>query len=198
MKIKVAMALALLVVCTSVFAEEPKQQQAPPEMKAMMDAWMKYMTPGESHKMLDGMTGTWDTKVTSWMMPGQPPIVSSGVSETTWILGGRYIQEKASGQFMGQPFNGIGTTGYDNAKKQYVGSWIDNMGTGMMMQTGSTTDGKTWTFKGTETDPMTGKDTASEMKITVADKDHYTTEMFGPGPDGKMYKMMEINYTRKK
>src|SRR5437763_17161704 len=110
MKIKVWFALALLVVCTSAFAaDEPKQApKMPPEQQAMMDAWMKFMTPSEGHKMLDGMTGTWETKVTSWMVPGQPPMVSGGVSETTWIMGGRYIQEKATGSFMGQPINGMG------------------------------------------------------------------------------------------
>jgi len=199
MKLKVWIALALLVVCTSAFAaDEPKQPQMSPEEKAMMEAWMKYMTPGEGHKMLDGMAGTWDTKVTSWMAPGAPPMVSGGTSENSWILGGRYMQEKATGSFMGQAFNGIGLTGYDNAKKQYVGSWVDNMGTGIMTQTGSTTDGKVWNFKGSSTDPMSGKDMPSEMKVTVTDKDHHTMEMWGPGPDGKMFKMMEITYTRKK
>src|SRR2546423_9448010 len=57
MKIKVWFALALLVVCTSAFAaDEPKQApKMPPEQQAMMDAWMKFMTPSEGHKMLDGM-----------------------------------------------------------------------------------------------------------------------------------------------
>ena len=199
MKIKVWFALALLVVCTSAIAQDAKQPpKMDPQMQAMMDAWMKYMTPSQGHKMLDSMVGTWDTKVTAWMMPGQPPITSTGVSETTWIMDGRYIQEKANGTFMGQPFHGMGITGYDNAKKQYVGSWVDNMGTGIMTSSGNTTDGKTWTFKGATTDPMTGKDTPSEMKITVVDHDHYNAEMWGPAPDGKMFKMMEIAYSRKK
>jgi len=199
MKIKVWFALALLVVCTSAIAQDAKPQpKMDPQMQAMMDAWMKYMTPSEGHKMLDGMVGTWNTKVTMWMAPGQPPMTSSGVSETTWIMDGRYIQEKANGEFMGQPFHGMGITGYDNAKKQYIGSWIDNMGTGIMTQTGSTTDGKTWSFKGAGTDPMTGKDMPEEMKITIVDHDHYTAEMWGPTPDGKMFKTMEIAYSRKK
>jgi hypothetical protein len=199
MKIKVWFAIALLVVCTGVFAQDQKQKPPSAEEQAMMAAWMKYMTPGDGHKLLDGMAGTWDTKVTSWMMPGQPPMESTGVSEVSWILGGRYLQEKATGSFMGQPFNGIGITAYDNAKKQYVGTWIDNMGTGVATETGSaSSDGKVWTFKSVSTDPMTGKDTPGEMKITVADKDHHTSEMWGPGPDGKMFKMMEIAYTRKK
>ena len=199
MKIKVWFALALLVVCTCAFAqEEKKQPQMSPDQQAMMAAMMKYMTPGEGHKALDNLVGTWNVKVTAWMAPGQPPMESTGTSETSWILGGRYIEERASGSFMGQPFNGIGITGYDNAKKEYVATWVDNMGTGIMTSTGSMTDGKTFTFKGSSTDPMTGKDMPEEMKLTVVDKDHHMSEMWGPGPDGKMMKMVQIDYTRKK
>ena len=37
-----------------------------------------------------------------------------------------------------------------------------------------------------------------DQKITVIDDDHHLFEMFAPGPNGSMYKMMEITYTRKK
>jgi uncharacterized protein DUF1579 len=199
MKIKIGFALALLVVCTSVFAQDTAPKPPSAEEQAMMVAWQKYMTPSEGHKALNSMVGTFDAKVTSWMMPGQPPVLSSGVDESKWALGGRYVEEHFSGTFMGQPFNGVGYTGYDNAKKQYFGTWMDSMSTGLMTSTGNTSDGgKTWTFKSVGTDPMTGKDMPGEMKLTVPDNDHHTMEMWGPGPDGKMYKMMEIVYTRRK
>ncbi len=198
MKLKVCLVVALLIAC-SALAQEQKQPQMSAAEKAQMDAWQKYMTPGEGHKTLDQMIGTWDAKVTMWQAPGAPPAVSSGVSENHWVLGNRYIEERFTGTFMGMPFQGIGYTGYDNAKKQYFGTWIDNFGTGVMTSTGNTSDkGKTWTFKSVNTDPMTGKDMPGESRMTVADADHHTFEMFGPAPDGKMFKMMEIAYTRKK
>ncbi len=46
------------------------------------------------------------------------------------------MQEDFSGEFMGKPFHGIGITGYDNLKKKYVGSWIDDMGTGLFISEG--------------------------------------------------------------
>src|SRR6185503_17573914 len=107
MKLKVWVTLALVVLCCALpsFAQQQKEMSA--EEKAMMDAWMKYATPGEAHKMLGNMVGTFDTKVTSWMQPGEPPMVSTGVSENKWVLGGRYIQQSFTGSFMGQPFEGI-------------------------------------------------------------------------------------------
>ena len=197
MKMKVWMALALLVVCTSVVADEPKKAM-PADQKAMMDAMMKAMMPGEPHKLLENMVGTFDVKVTAWMMPGDPPMNSTGTSVNTWIMGGRFVEEKFTGQFMGQPFTGIGYLGYDNIKKTYWSSWMDNMSTGAMMSTGSTSDnGKTWKFTATMPDPMTGKDTPIEEHVNVTDKDHYSFDMWAPGPDGKMMKTMAIAYSRK-
>src|ERR1043165_7789388 len=137
MKIKVWFALALLVVCTGALAQEQKARQ----MTSEEIAWMKYMTPSEGHKALDHMVGSWDAKVTSWMGPGMEPMSSTGVETNTWVLGNRYVEQKFSGSFAGQPFNGIGYAGYDNAKKEYFGTWMDTMSTGVMTQTGKTMDG---------------------------------------------------------
>jgi len=199
MKIRVLVAMALLVLCTSAFGDEPKKKEMSAEEKAGMEAMMKAMMPGDAHKLLDGMAGTWDAKVSMWMDPSQPPQVSTGTSENSWVLGNRELMQKFSGTFMGMPFSGIGYTGYDNIKKQYWGTWMDSMSTGMMMSTGSTADnGKTWKFSSAMPDPMTGKDAPVEEKVTVIDKDHHTMEMWTPGPDGRMFKMMEISYTRHK
>jgi hypothetical protein len=98
---------------------------------------------------------------------------------------------------MGQPFSGIGYTGYDNIQKRYVSTWMDNMSTGMMSTTG-TGDETSMTFTGTSLDPLTGQSLPLEEKVTTIDADTFTMEMFGPDPSGKMFKMMEIRYERKK
>jgi uncharacterized membrane-anchored protein len=199
---KLCSALALiLLIATAAIGQEKKSQ--PPQMsaeeKAAMEAMQKAMTPGPNHKALNDMVGTWNAKVTMWMSPEAPPSVSKGTSVNRWIMGGRYVEQKFSGTFMDMPFSGIGYTGYDNVKKQYWGTWMDNMSTGMMMSTGSTDDGgKTWKFTATMADPMTGKDAPVEERVTVKSKNEHVMEMWSPAPDGKMYKMMEIVYTRKK
>jgi uncharacterized protein DUF1579 len=198
MKIKVSLALALLVVCTSVFAQDPAKHEMSADQKAQMEAMMKAMMPGDAHKLLGNMVGTFEAKVTAWMMPGTPPMNSTGTAVNSWIMGNRFVEQKFTGSFMGQPFNGLGYTGYDNIKKTYWSSWVDDMGTGVMNSVGMTADGgKTWKFTAMMPDPMTGKDAPVEEHITIADKDHHTFEMWSPGPDGKMMKMMEIAYTRK-
>lgn len=195
MKVKVFLATGLLLVFAfGIVADEKK----PPAMDpAMMEAMMKAGTPGAEHKKLDVFTGSWNTEAQFWMVPGADPMSMKGSAENKWLFDGRYLEQRFKGDFMGMPFEGVGITGYDNVKKQYWGTWMDNMSTGMMMTTGKN-DGSTWSFSGSMPDPMTAKDSAVEEKITVTDNDHHTMEMWGPGPDGKMYKTMEIKYTRKK
>jgi len=98
-----------------------------------------------------------------------------------------------------QPFNGIGYVGYDNTAKKIQSIWMDSAATGMMWMTGNAdAGGKVVTAKGSMSDPMSGKSLPMEDKITIVDNDHHKMEMWTKGPGGKMMKMMEIDYTRKK
>ena len=198
MRIKLSLALALLMVCTAAVADHHDEKKKPQMDPAMMEAMTKAATPGEPHKMLQGMVGTWDAKVTMWMMPGADPMTSTATAVNKSIMGGRYIEQRMTGNFMGMPFEGIGYSGYDNVKKEYFGTWMDNMSTGFMVSTSTGGDEKTMTYKGSMPDPMTGKDAPFEQKVTIIDNDHSIFEMWSPGPDGKMFKMMQIEYTRKK
>jgi hypothetical protein len=191
--------LALALVAGGAFAQDMTKQAAPsPEEKAAMEAMMKAATPGDAHKKLESFVGTFDTTVRMYMQPGAPPSETKGTSVNTWVLGGRWVQEKFDGTFMGMPFSGIGYTGYDNIKKQYVGTWMDSMSTSMMMSTGTAdAAGKSYDFNSSMDDPMTGKSMPVKSKVTVADNNTHVMEMWSPGPDGKMFKMMEITYKRK-
>lgn len=199
MRLRVCVALFSLATAAALYAADAPKQSAPSaEEKAMMEAMRQAATPGEAHKKLDAVVGTWDSKVTMWMAPGAPPMVSPGTSTNQWVLGGRYLEQKVTGSFMGMPFAGLGYTGYDNVKKEYFGTWMDNMGTGVMLSTGAMDAANHWTFKGSMPDPVTGKDAPFEEHMAMPDKDHMTFDMWSPGPDGKMVKVMEITYTRKK
>jgi len=193
-----AATILVAVTATLAFADDPKAKSAA-QQQAEMDAMMKAATPGDAHKKLSPMAGSWTAEVKMWMAPGAPPAAGSGAAENSWALDGRWLEQRFTGNFMGMPFTGVGYTGYDNIKKKYVGSWMDTMTTSMMISDGKAdADGKSITFSSTMDDPMTGKTSPVKEKVTVVDADHHMLEMWGAGPDGKMFKMMEINYTRKK
>jgi hypothetical protein len=178
-------------------AKAPSDQAPATDEKAMMEAWMKVATPGQAHKWLEPVVGTWDAKITMWMAPGAPPQESTGTSENKWVLGGRFVEQRYEGTFMGQPFSGVGYTGYDNYKKKYIGTWMDTMGTMMMISQGDAT-GKTLTMTSTMDDIMTGKTATVKSEIKIVAPDHHVMEMWGPDPSGKQFKTMEIDYAKKK
>jgi hypothetical protein len=106
---------------------------------------------------------------------------------------------KYEGIMMGETMNGIGYLGFDNVSKKYVSTWMDTAGTGMMWSTGTMdASGKVLSLKATVNDPGTGKPSPTDTKVTITDNDHHKLEMWGKNAYGKMAKIMEIEYTRKK
>ena len=199
MRLKVWIGACAILLSSSAFAQEaPKKPEMTPQQKAAMEAMMKAATPGEAHKRLQPIIGTFEAKLAMYEQPGAPPQTATGTSECRWVLGGRWVEERFSGTVMGMPFSGIGYTGYDNIKKQYVGTWMDTMTTAMMISSGADTSTNVFEANATMEDPVSGKDMPVKIRTTVADDDHHTMEMWGPAPDGSMFKMMEIAYTRKK
>jgi hypothetical protein len=161
--------------------------------------------PGPEHAIFKDVAGTWDAKVESFMAPGAPPSVSTGLETNRVGCGGLCSITDFKGSFvMGPPptpptpFEGHGTETYDKGKKKYVGSWVDSMSTGLMT-TESTYDAGSKTMTGWMVGPdMTGN--VSKMKSTVTMKDPNTRvfSMYNVAPDGKESLSMRITYTRKK
>ena len=164
----------------------------------MHKAYMDYMTPGEVHKMLAKAEGTWAFDMKFWMDPAAAPTQANGTTENKMILGGRYQESVHKCEMMGMPFEGRSVTAYDNAKKMFQSTWVDNMGTGIMNMTGKWNDAdKSITFTGSCYDPSKGKDVGMKEVLTMIDDDHHKMEMYAVN-DGKEVKTMEIVYTRKK
>ncbi|HJZ13775.1 MAG TPA: DUF1579 domain-containing protein, partial [Acidobacteriota bacterium] len=195
MKSTIFAAIAVLCILFSVHAQEQTQKQMADD--PMMKAWEAYATPGEVHKNLAALAGTWDADVTSYYMDPKTPSKSKGVSTFSVIMDGRYVHETVEGTFDGMPFHGMGIYGYDNALKHYVSTWVDNMGTGVMIGEGTSPDnGKTINWTSTAVDPMSGKEQSYRSAMHKMSDDQYHFEMWGPGMDGKEMKMMEITYNR--
>lgn len=190
---RIMCALAALAVLAPAAA---RSQQ--PDSAAMMQKWQEYMTPGPAHQALARHAGDWAWELTSWPAPGAPAQKSSGTMSARTIMGGRYLVEDWKGTAMEMPFEGQAVTGYDNAKQKYFSTWVDNFGTGVMTSWGTRDDAnRTMTMNGTFTDPMSGKDQTTRTVSREVDDNHFTFEMYGPGPDGKEFKTMEIQAERK-
>lgn len=181
--------------------EKPKEEAwVPVDSATAMKLMMEYGTPGEFHKMLVLSNGKWTGDVTMWMEPGAPPMTSTMTMTNKTVMDGRYQISEAKGNMMGMPFNGMGTTGYDNHKKVFVSTWIDNMGTGIMKMEGPWDQAtNSMTLTGTMMNAATGKECEFKEVYKIIDDNNQVMEMYGPDlKTGKQFKNMEIKLTRKK
>ena len=185
-------------------AKKDEKQPSEAEMMAMM---MELAKPGENHKLLAQGVGNWTYTAKMWMNPdpNASPSESSGTSVTKEVLGGRYFITEHTGKMpMPGPdgkvtemeFKGIATEGYDNVQKKFVSTWIDNMGTMIMVSEGTfDAASKSFTYR-TECEMMPGMKTKIREVIKIVDKDHRTFEFF-EDRGGTEVRTMEIKYARK-
>ena len=174
----------------------------------MMKQMMEMAKLNENHKLLASMVGSWSYTIKMWMNPdpNAKPQESKGTAVRKSLWDGRYFIFNVAGKMqMPEPdgkmketmFKGESIEGYDNVKQKFVSTWIDNMGTGIMMAEG-TYDPATKTFTYTiEHELMPGVKQQIREVVKIVDKDHHTLEWY-ENREGKEVKTMEINYTRKK
>ena len=204
--------LAATALGTSVFAQD--KPSAPAESKAAatnqptaedMAKMMELGQPGENHKVLAQFAGNWSFKTTFWMVPGGPPSESTGSATCKPLMGGRYFVSEATGKFempgpdghmQSMDYKGMELAAYDNAKKKFISTWIDNMGTGIIILEGTYDPAtKTFTYL-TEEEMMPGMKTKVRELIKFVDPDHYVLEWY-EDHGGTQAKTMEIDYARK-
>jgi hypothetical protein len=85
---------------------------------------------------------------------------------------------------------------YDNATKEFIAIWIDNLGTGMSVSKGTYDEGtRILNSTGTMIDPMSGKEVNYRQTVQLIDDNHQVVEMFML-EDGKEFKNMVIELTK--
>jgi len=188
-------------------AQEKQKKAGQPSESEMMATMMELAKPGENHKLLAHGLGAWTYTVKMWMDPDgkTPPLESSGSAVTRELMNGRFFLSEHTGKMQmpgpdgkltDMEFRGMSIEGYDNVKKRFVASWIDNMGTGIMNLEGMyNAPTKTFVYRG-EYEPMPGMKTKVREVIKVIDHDHHTFEFY-EDRGGTEVRTMEIQYTRK-
>jgi hypothetical protein len=186
--------------------EKMDEEKAAAPMGQMDEAQMQKMkemgSPGEHHKNLEALAGKWNYTMKWWMNPDSVPDASQGTSTNTWMMNGRFLKQEVTGSHMGEPFEGMGITGYDNMKGEYTSFWIDSGSTSMMTSSSQYDPAiKTFEEKGSFACPMTGEKDKKFRAITkIIDNDHFTYEMYSTpmSGSGAEFKTMEITYERAK
>ena len=191
---------------SSSSAAQPAASGGQPNQQEMMKQMMELSKLNENHKLLSGLDGNWNYTIKFWMNPdpSAKPEESKGTAVRKSIMDGRYCVMDVTGKMempgpdgkkKAMTFKGMGVEGYDNVKKKFIGSWIDNMGTGIQFSEG-TYDPATKTFTYTsEMEPVPGMKSQVREVLKIADNNHMMFEWYENQGGGEK-KTMEINYTR--
>ena len=186
--------VVMLIVMSGGMGTATAQSEV--DHKAVEQMYEKFAAVGPHHAIFKDMAGTWNTESKSYHENPEAPQTSTGVATFEVLMGGRYLRQHFKGEFGGKPFEGIGITGFDNAKQKYVGTWIDNMGTGIMTSEGEwDAASKIMKEVASMSSPM------GEMKMNMVtehiNKDKFNLTMTMLLPTGEETKAMEVVYTRK-
>jgi hypothetical protein len=168
-----------------------------PMAKALESA----MTPGEGHKRLNPLIGTFNVAIKIWVTPEGPPIESTAASVNTWVLGGRFVQMMLNGDTPNAPFSGTGHIAFDNVTRNYQAAWMDTGSTAITLYTGKLdASGKAALMKGSMSNVLTGKPSPVELRMTIQPDGSHLTQLWGQGKgkSAKMVKLMELQYTKVK
>jgi hypothetical protein len=174
------------------------QNELPPDSATVSKAWEKHMTPTKTHEIMAKDNGIWEEEITMWSSRKSEPVKATFRVENKMILGGRYQEATHKGNMMGMPFEGKSTLAYDNTAQEYISTWVDNMGTGIMVMKGKfNSDTKSINFEGKTIDPLTRKEKKVKEIFTYIDENTQKMEMFDTDYDGKQFKSMEAILKRK-
>jgi len=108
---------ALLLAAGLARAEEQAAGTPPPIPK-----------PGENHKKLDWLVGTWDVAENFAKSEMGPGGAGKGVDTVSWTLGGMWLTSSYSSDGPMGHYEGHGMLTWDENKKTYVSYWFDVFG----------------------------------------------------------------------
>ena len=208
MKTRSRIALGLTLALGSISfgtASQAEDKGSSSDQAKMMAKMVELGQPGPNHKLLADLVGTWESKATFQMAPGAPPTVSIGTAVRKPAMDGRYFITDTTakmdmpgpdGKMQSMDYQGMEIEGYDNVKGKFFATWIDSMGTSLLLSEGTYDPAsKTFTYHLDE-EMAPGKHTKVRETLKVLDKDHYVFDWY-EDHGGKEAKTMEVTYARK-
>ena len=157
--------------------------------------------PTKEHAWLKQFIGEWESVAEMQMGPGMPTEKMQG-TEKVEALGEMWIVSKLEGEMPGEAgkMHGIMTLGFDPAKGEYIGTWVDSVNPYMWVYSGSVDEtGKILTLNAVGPNMMGGEGMANYRDITeFKSADHRVLTSQAEGPNGTWVTFMTANYHRKK
>lgn len=148
--------------------------------------------PGKEHDALKAFLGVWDAEIEAFGAK------NAGVETVTAGGGGFFIVTDFKGEMMGAPYHGHGVTGFDSAKKKYVGIWADSSGGCAVIEGPASPDGKVFTSWSEGADPQTGKSVRFKHVARLVDAKSRTYTITVDGAPADAPPFLHIEYKKRK
>ena len=146
---------------------------------AKVKNWQNDMTPGEGHKVLEKINGSWNEDISISIDSDLPATKNTATAEAKMILNGLYQQIEHKGSINEMPYEAMSLMGFDNAKKLYTLIWADNLGSDMMQLTGRWDEiTESINFEGSFPDPFLGNKIGVRIIMHFSDGNAPVIEMY--------------------
>jgi hypothetical protein len=190
--------LTLIIVPT--FGQNKKESSA-----------IDYSRPGPYHQMLANLIGTWDFQGKFYSGNSNPDSnkvlgTFSGTLVRKSLADGRFFYVELTGGKIQMPIQDgkmkevaaqrIEIEGFDNVKKKFVLTYINNhIGSGIVLAEGRYDSTRKTIFYEWEDEQVPGKKFRVRERFVILDNNHYKMEYYRE-QDGKVFKATEISCTR--
>jgi hypothetical protein len=155
--------------------------------------------PGEHHKWLNQLVGTWSVE-SEMVNEGQPPMKTTG-TDTVRSLGGRWVIGELNCEVPGMgAMSAVLTVGYDAETGKYQGSWVDSITDHLWVYEGTLDPTRkilTLEAEGPNMMDPTKGNTKYRDVIEIKSADHRTLTSSAL-VDGKWVQFMTANYRKTK
>ena len=189
----------VLIASVASYAEEMSDSL----MQAKQMEFMQLQMPGPEHEQLSKLEGDWDMEIKFWMAPNTDPMSVNSTGTFKMILGGRFLEMRSSGTFMGQSMETLHILGFDRRSGNYISTGFDSQGTYSVSAEGKyDADKDIIVMYGEDYDAYWDFTQQYNFEVNIIDDNTFTwaviflDERMAQGQDS--FKMVEITYNRKK
>lgn len=187
----------VLAAPAAAAAQAPSQEATMQEMMARMKQAAEV---GPHHEALGDLVGLWDVEI-AMVMPGSPAQRSNGTAEYAWVIDGRWLSQRISGELMGAPHESYSIIGFDNYAKNHVAVAVSSMDTAMIITRGLVVDptNKVRALYGTLDEYTTGE-LHKPLKVVLRDVSdtRHVMEIWDLGIGEAGAKVLEYTFTRRR
>ncbi len=174
----------------------PIQESTSKESIELKRVMHEYRMPSRMHHKMLEWGGNWREETKVWATPQAEPVKSEAICESKVVMEGRFIVSMHRGEMNKAQYEAQSVLGWDNAKKKFVKTWFDNMGTGILTMEGTWDEAKqTIEFVGYASNPFGDAPIKVRQVLKIISPIEMLLEVY-MDYNGKEYKSMEVKSSR--